>query len=76
MTANPPDSTAPPSWGASASPSLRARLARGLWEFIETVFIAGLLFFAVNLVTARIRVEGNSMEPTLHDGELVVVYRL
>jgi signal peptidase I len=42
----------------------------------QTVLIAGLLFLAVNLVTARIRVEGNSMEPSLHDGEFVVVNRL
>lgn len=67
---------APPSRGASASPGLVARLARGLLELLQTVVVAALLFFAVNLVTARIRVEGSSMEPTLHDGELVVVYRL
>jgi signal peptidase I len=67
---------APPSRGVSASPSLGARLARGLLELLQTVVVAALLFFAVNLVTARIRVEGSSMEPTLHDGELVVVYRL
>jgi len=40
------------------------------------VLIAGLLFVGVNLVTARIRVEGNSMEPSLHDAEFVVVNRL
>jgi signal peptidase I len=45
-------------------------------EVIQTLFVAGLLFLAVNLVTARIRVEGNSMEPSLHDGEFVVVNRL
>lgn len=67
---------APPSRGASTSPGLVARLARGLLELLQTVVVAALLFFAVNLVTARIRVEGSSMEPTLHDGELVVVYRL
>ncbi len=49
---------------------------RGFLELLQTVVVAALLFFAVNLVTARIRVEGSSMEPTLHDGELVVVYRL
>jgi signal peptidase I len=51
-------------------------LAKGVLELLQTVVVAALLFFAVNLVTARIRVEGSSMEPTLHDGELVVVYRL
>jgi signal peptidase I len=45
-------------------------------EIGETIFIAGILFLAVNLVTARIKVEGSSMEPSLHDGEFVVINRL
>ena len=49
---------------------------RLLAEVVQTVLIAGALFLLVNLLTARIRVEGNSMEPSLHDGEFVVVNRL
>ena len=45
-------------------------------ELFQTVLVAGLLFLAVNLLTARIRVEGISMEPNLHDGQFVVVNRL
>jgi signal peptidase I len=45
-------------------------------EIAETLLIAGILFLAVNLVTARIKVEGSSMEPSLHDGEFVVINRL
>jgi signal peptidase I len=45
-------------------------------EIGETILIAGILFLAVNLVTARIKVEGSSMEPSLHDGEFVVINRL
>jgi signal peptidase I len=67
---------APPSWGASASPSPGARALRLIVELAQTVLIAGLLFVGVNLITARIRVEGNSMEPSLHDAEFVVVNRL
>ena len=67
---------APPSWGASASPTAGARALRVVLEVAQTVLIAGLLFVGVNLITARIRVEGNSMEPSLHDGEFVVVNRL
>ena len=67
---------APPSWGASASPSSGTRALRLIVELAQTVLIAGLLFVGVNLVTARIRVEGNSMEPSLHDAEFVVVNRL
>ncbi len=51
-------------------------MLRALGEILQTVLIAGLLFLAVNLLTARIRVEGISMEPTLHEGEFVVVNRL
>ena len=67
---------APPSWGASASPSSGTRALRLIVELAQTVLIAGLLFVGVNLITARIRVEGNSMEPSLHDAEFVVVNRL
>ena len=45
-------------------------------EIGETLFIAGLLFLAVNLVTARIKVDGSSMEPSMHNGEFVVINRL
>lgn len=51
-------------------------MVRALGEVVQTVLIAVLLFLGVNAVTARIRVEGNSMEPSLHDGEFVVVNRL
>jgi signal peptidase I len=58
------------------SQSHQGSLSRFAREAIETLLIAGLLFLAVNLVTARIRVEGSSMEPSLHDGEFVVINRL
>ncbi len=67
---------APPEWGASSSPGCGRRLLRFLGELFQTALIALLLFLAVNLVTARIRVEGISMEPSLHDGQFVVVNRL
>jgi signal peptidase I len=54
----------------------RGGLLKLIREVGETILIAGILFLAVNLVTARIRVEGSSMEPSLHDGEFVVINRL
>jgi signal peptidase I len=45
-------------------------------ELVQTALIAVVLFLAVNLLTARIRVEGISMEPSLHNGQFVVVNRL
>jgi signal peptidase I len=72
----PTHETAPPEWGASVSPPLRTRIARFTGELFQTILIAGVLFLAVNLLTARIRVEGISMEPSLHEGQFVVVNRL
>lgn len=68
--------TSPPDWSIPAQPTLRRRIVRALGEVIQTVLIALLLFLGVNAVTARIRVEGTSMEPSLHDGEFVVVNRI
>jgi signal peptidase I len=52
----------------------------GSWRFIidllETAVLSLILFFAINAVSARIRVDGYSMEPTLHSGEFVVVNKL
>lgn len=59
-----------------APPSFGRRMLRALGEILQTILIAGVLFVGVNALTARIRVEGNSMEPSLHDGEFVVVNRL
>ncbi len=56
--------------------SLLRQILRFLGSVLQTVLFAAVLFFAVNLVTARIRVEGDSMEPSLHDGQFVVVSRL
>ncbi len=57
-------------------PGFGARLLRGFAELVEVVLIAGVLFVLVNLVTARVRVESISMEPSLHAGEFVVVNKL
>ncbi len=71
-----PQQPPPPEFIVPRKPSLLVRFLRLIGEVLQTIFIAALLFIAVNLVTARIRVEGSSMEPSLHDGEFVVVNRL
>ena len=52
----------------------------GFFSFIkdvfETLILAVLLFVGVNIVVARIRVDGESMEPTMASGEYVMVNRL
>ena len=45
-------------------------------DLLETIILAVVLFFAINAVSARVRVDGFSMVPTLKDGEYVLVNRL
>ncbi|MCL5428252.1 MAG: signal peptidase I [Chloroflexi bacterium] len=49
---------------------------RVLLEVIETIVLALVLFMAINFLTARIRVDGSSMEPNFHDGDYVIVNRI
>ncbi len=50
--------------------------ARFMIDVFETILLSLALFFIINAVSARIRVDGYSMEPTLHTGEFVVVNKL
>ncbi|MCS7010203.1 MAG: signal peptidase I [Anaerolineales bacterium] len=45
-------------------------------DVIETLLLALVLFIAINLVSARVKVEGFSMQPTLDHQQFVLVSRL
>ncbi len=60
---------------AESAPS-RHPLLSLLQEALETLFLAIVLFLAIELVSARVRVEGFSMLPTLQNGELVLVSKI
>ena len=45
-------------------------------DTLETVLLAIVLFLVINLISARVRVEGYSMLPTLDDGQFVLISRL
>jgi signal peptidase I len=47
-----------------------------LVDVLETLIWAVVIFVAINAVSARIRVDGASMEPTLHNGELILINKL
>jgi len=49
---------------------------RALIDIIETLILSVLLFVGINAISARIRVDGSSMEPTLHNNQFVIVSRL
>lgn len=45
-------------------------------DVVETVVLAVVLFVGINAVSARVRVDGFSMRPTLEDGEFLLVNKL
>jgi signal peptidase I len=44
-----------------------------LREIIETVLLTVLIYLAVNFATGRFRIEGSSMEPSMHPNQYVLV---
>jgi len=53
-----------------------SRARRILSEAVQTIGLALILFLIINFLSARIRVDGRSMEPSFHDGDYVIVNRL
>jgi signal peptidase I len=51
-------------------------LKRFMLDLLETLVLAVVLFLVINAVSARVRVDGFSMRPTLEDGEFILVNRL
>jgi len=47
-----------------------------VYEVLETVVLATVIWLVVNFATARFVVDGSSMEPNFHTGQLLVVNRL
>jgi signal peptidase I len=53
-----------------------AKQTRFVKDLLETLILSVLLFVGINSISARIRVDGFSMEPTLQSGEFVIVNKL
>ena len=66
--------------GSAAAPTSsapRARSAKPVWlGLVETLLVAGLVFFTLEFATGRFQVEGPSMQPGLHTGQYVLADKL
>lgn len=51
-------------------------LKRIVLDIFETLILAVVLYFGINAISVRVRVDGFSMNPTLQDGEYILVNRL
>lgn len=49
---------------------------RALVDIVETIILSVALFIGINMISARIRVESISMQPTLHAGNFVLVNKI
>lgn len=52
------------------------RRSHVLREIVETVLLTAAIFLLVNAATGRFRIEGDSMEPNLHNGEYVLIDKI
>ena len=52
------------------------RVAGILWELIQTVLLTLLIFFAMRAVVQNFKVEGTSMEPTLHNNQFLIINKV
>jgi signal peptidase I len=69
--------TAPEPADEAASPApSRHRGRRLLREVVETVVLTLVIFWGIKLLVQNFQIEGVSMEPTLHDGQYLLVNRL
>ena len=59
------------------SPSAdRAGSRRFLLDMLETLLLSAAIFLILNFISARIRIESISMQPTLYENDFVLVNRL
>jgi signal peptidase I len=69
--------TADQQMAPSTAAESRRESARSLaWEIIQTVLLTIIIFLAVRSVVQNFRVEGASMDPTLHGGQYLLINKV
>lgn len=58
------------------NPEPEADWKRIALDILETLVLAVVLYFGINAVSARVRVDGFSMNPSLENGEYILVNKL
>jgi signal peptidase I len=58
------------------TPHSKITFGRFMLETIQTILLAVVLYFLIDTVIARVRVENISMEPTLQPGEFILVNKV
>jgi signal peptidase I len=66
----------PPAPVAEAATPARRPGTRLMREFVETIALTLLIFLGIKLVVQNFKIQGASMEPTLHDGQFLLVNKL
>ncbi len=57
-------------------PPSKSGVVRFFVDILETVLLSVLLFLGINALTARVRVDGQSMLPTFDSGEFIIVSKI
>ena len=73
-----PGDTAAASWPAGDSvreSQFGQRLRHVVWELVQTLILAAVIFLAVRATAQNFKVDGSSMEPGLHNGQYLLVNR-
>ena len=72
MESTQPETQVPPITNAGPE----ADWKRVALDILETIVLAVVLYFGINAVSARVRVDGFSMNPSLANGEYILVNKL
>ena len=61
---------------AQPSPDDSTNIRSWLQELLETLLLAIIIFLVINALTGRYKVYGQSMEPSLHDGQYLIASKV